>query len=269
MQIGGRLTLPDNITIGSDTYASGTGTIAIGTNANAADNQAMAIGTNAYSSTYKSIAIGTSAKSNWGQASTVIGPDAYSGGHYGVVLGTNANSTGEAGIAIGQLALAGNAESPLAIGRYSQANAQNAIAIGTNANALHAGSIAIGPGAKTTAPNQLMIANSTSNLNTTIHGHLNTTGKIYTPEICLAGDCKTAWPSSSTGGWTNTTTYTQTSLDVNITGRLQVAGNTTYTIPAGASLVCFERFVGTVQNYSRRINASGQIVEQFGAFEVG
>jgi len=45
---------------------------------------------------------------------------------------------------------------------------------------------------------------------------------LNVPQICLAGVCQTSWPAGGGvgGGWINTTQYTTTSLDVNITGNL-------------------------------------------------
>jgi hypothetical protein len=65
-----------------------------------------------------------------------------------------------------------------------------------------------------------------------VNGNINVsseTGKIYSPEICLAGDCQTSWPSGAdgTGGWTNTSTETKTSLNVNVTGNIYYSGNLT------------------------------------------
>jgi hypothetical protein len=65
-------------------------------------------------------------------------------------------------------------------------------------------------GINTLSPTQKLDVNGSINIS-------GSSGKIYTPEICIAGDCKTAWPTSSggnvTGGgpagnisyWTNST----------------------------------------------------------------
>jgi len=55
---------------------------------------------------------------------------------------------------------------------------------------------------------------------------------------------------------------------VNITGQNHLSGNTTYSLSTGNSVVCFERFIGTTQNYSRCINSSGHVTENFGSFAV-
>jgi hypothetical protein len=60
------------------------------------------------------------------------------------------------------------------------------------------------------------------------------------------------------------TTTPNKTLDVN--GTSQFSGNQTWQIPTSQSEVCFEKFVGTTQNYSRCINSTGQMVERFGTF---
>ena len=53
-----------------------------------------------------------------------------------------------------------------------------------------------------------------------------------------------------------------------VNGTITIIGNQTWEIPQGDSEVCFERFVGTISNYSRCINSSGQVVEKSGQFPV-
>ena len=55
-------------------------------------------------------------------------------------------------------------------------------------------------GISTNAPTQKLHVNGSVNIS-------GTSAKLYAPEICLNGDCQTAWPSGgSSGGWTNTST---------------------------------------------------------------
>jgi hypothetical protein len=63
-------------------------------------------------------------------------------------------------------------------------------------------------GIGTTAPNQKLDVNGSINIS-------NATAKIYTPELCLAGNCQTAWPSGGGGGWTDggAIVYTTTTAD--------------------------------------------------------
>ena len=78
------------------------------------------------------------------------------------------------------------------------------------------GNVGIG----TTSPSSKLDVNGSINVS-------DSSGKLYAPEICLNGDCQVAWPSvsgaSSSAGWTNDSTSTSTSLDVNVnSGKLFV-----------------------------------------------
>jgi hypothetical protein len=54
---------------------------------------------------------------------------------------------------------------------------------------------------------------------------------------------------------------------LSVNGNSSFAGNTTFTIGTGNE-VCFERFVGTTQNYTRCINSTGHVTERFGNFVI-
>jgi len=75
------------------------------------------------------------------------------------------------------------------------------------------------------------IGTQTATTKLDINGTLNisdSSGKIWTPEICIDGTCRTTWPTTSgvsnAGGWTNTSTTTSTSLNAVVDGNFNITG---------------------------------------------
>ena len=72
----------------------------------------------------------------------------------------------------------------------------------------------------------------------TVIGDINATTNISTPKICLNGDCQTGWPSADgTGGWTNDSISTNTSLNV-VTGGNITLGSILKITPTAAAPSC-------------------------------
>lgn len=133
-----------NITIGTNTSASGTHSTAIGYDSEALDSNSIALGSNASADGSNSVSIGSH---------TVTSEDS------SIAIGSGSHSVNSGSVAIGDIATS-QGENSVAIGYQSNAKGSETVAIGITAEADGAGSVAIGDDSKATESNTVSIGNS-------------------------------------------------------------------------------------------------------------
>ncbi|NIO20637.1 MAG: hypothetical protein GTN76_07835 [Candidatus Aenigmarchaeota archaeon] len=189
-----------SITLGGYSDAPKEKGIAIGMNANAAGKFAVVLGADADATGVSAAALGYGAQAT-GSNAVALGYSANASGDYSTAVGLNSDATVDHATAIGELAQA-TGNSATSIGDYTRATAtaatalgdsanatgQYATALGAEADAIHDNSVALGREAVTTAANQLMIGSPSYNLNTEVHGNINSTNYINaTTDVCVQG----------------------------------------------------------------------------------
>ncbi len=195
VNISGKIIMPANVSIGKNAVATtgdgiaigrdvraDSGSVVIGFDKPGSDSgRVVSVGSSAIASGFQSVAIGYSAAASGVQGNTIaIGPESSA---------SNTNST--------------------AIGAYTFANADNAIVIGRGNG--------VGSELTNNIPNSFMVGYQTTprffinlaNGNVGIGSvspvkNLDVVGTINaTSSICLAGDCRSVWPSGAgAAGWT-------------------------------------------------------------------
>ncbi len=165
---------PDaDIAIGTNSSASGVGSIAIGSSDHeyssgaVAGNEAIAIGSGSTAQDY-AVAVGTGSSANTygtavgvlakatGEAATALGWNAQASGKNSTALGASASATAEGATAIGYGSTASGVAST-ANGMNSVANGDYSAAFGTGAKTSAAYSTALGAGASATAANSVAL----------------------------------------------------------------------------------------------------------------
>jgi hypothetical protein len=265
------------IAMGASSVASGLfAPVAIGYGSTASGNfGATAIGNGAVASGTSTIAIGNSVTSSGGAfgGSVALGYYTTAAGSYSTAIGANAYT---------------NSSQSMAFGRYANASAQNAMAVGQLVTSLGTSSITLGSGNSTDA--------LINNLESAMMLGMNSTVPTVTLTPSLAsrspgkvgigttapGAMLTVNSSDVAGSLLIHNTTGSAHLFVNgssgaigignatlsITSAITINGNTTYTAPTSNAEVCFEKFIGTTQNYTRCIDASGSVTERIGQFAV-
>ena len=254
-------TTQQTIAIGFNVKASGASAIAIGTSA-IGNVSSIAIGSGSVSSGSQALAIGNNALAN-GVGGTAVGNTAIANGTNALAVGYTSYAL-NTGIALGYSATANGTSFPIAIGTNSVSTNSYAIALGYKVNTTADNQLMVGSVAQNLNTQIMGILNTSGNLyennvrvitvvpyqnnsagwvntsvltatliNASVGGNLNITGSLNVATTnltctqisgCVNNAITTVQYQNNSAGWANNTVQTATTLNVSITGILNVTG---------------------------------------------